>query len=574
LLSSLTCCSTLKPNLIPYSTMQHTPVLVLNATTKRETGRKAQLGNITAGKAVADIIRTSLGPRAMLKMILSQSGSIVITNDGNAILREIDVSHPAAKSMIELSRAQDEEVGDGTTSVIILAGEMLAMAERWLELSMHPRLIINAYTRALDDAIKYLESIAVPVDPNDKEEMMKVIQSTIGTKFISKWNDLMCKLAYEAVRIVTVEGPDKRKEVDLKRYCKIEKIPGGEIEESMVFPGAVLNKDVIDGGMRRRIENPRVIILDCGLEFKKGESQLTVEAKTDKDLEEVMRQEELAVKKMVDDILKHKPDLVISEKGISDLAQHYFKKAGVSALRRMRKTDSNRIARAVGARIVQRTDEIKESDVGTGCALFEVRKIGDEYFSFLQGKNPKACTIILRGAGKDMLQEIERNLNDALAVARNITLDPRLVPGGGASEMAVATHLREKSHSIGGVEQHPYHAVSLALEVIPRTLIQNCGVDPIRTLTALRAKHSTPGNHMWGIDGNTGEIVDIRTINIWEPLIVKAQTIKTAIEAACMLLKVDDIVSGISGKKGGSKKETKEDKEEKISPEEGDTEKD
>jgi len=530
-----------------------TPVLVLNAGTRRESGRKAQFGNITAAKTVADIIRTALGPKSMLKMILSASGSIVLTNDGNAILREIEVSHPAAKSMLELSRAQDEEVGDGTTTVIILAGEMLAAAEPWLERNTHPRVIINGYTRALDDALKHLEAIAVTVDASDKQEMMNVIQSCLGTKWVARYMDQMVRIAYDSVRYVCIDSADKRREIDIKRYVRVEKIPGGEIEDSSVFPGVILNKDVIDANMRRKIENPRVILLDGTLEYKKSESQTTVEAMTPEQYQQVLLEEELFIKRQCDEILKHKPDLVVCEKGISDLAQHYFKVNGVTALRRLKRTENNRIARTVGATIVQRPEEIKESDVGKDCSLFEIKKIGDEFFAFIQGKNPKACTIILRGASKDVLNEVERNLQDAMAVARNVMLDPRLVPGGGASEMSCAVHLAEKSKTIAGVEQWPYHAAGLAMEVIPRTLIQNCGADAVRVLTQLRAKHAGGQNSSWGVDGNSGQLVDMKSPypsfpHVWEPFSVKAQTVKTAIEAACMLLKVDDIVSGMSGK--------------------------
>jgi len=260
-------------------------------------------------------------------------------------------------------------------------------------------------------------------------------------------------------------------------------------------------------------------------------------------------------KRSVTILFKFKPDLVITEKGVSDLAQHFFVKHNITAIRRVRMTDNNRIARVSGATIVNRTEEIQEADVGTECGLFEIKKIGDEYFTFLtECKNPKACTILLRGASKDVLNEIERNLADAMGVARNIVTDPRLVPGGGAIEMAVSQALVEKSKSIEGVEQYPYRAVAAALEVIPRTLIQNCGASVIRLLTDLRAKHASAPqeNRAWGIDGNKGVLVDMNSLGIWEPYAVKAQTFKTAIEAACILLRVDDVVSGISKKKESS----------------------
>jgi T-complex protein 1 subunit gamma len=527
------------------------PVLVLNASTKRETGREAQLNNIMAAKAVAGLIRTCLGPKSMLKMILDPMGGIVLTNDGNAILREIDVTHPAAKSIIELSRAQDENVGDGTTSVVILAGEMLAIAEPFLEKQIHPTVIIRGFFKALEDLMELLDKFSLKMDPNNRSELIKVVQSCIGTKFVNRWSDLMCNLAMDAVLTVTVEQ-DGRKEIDIKRYARVEKIPGGEIEESCVLRGIMLNKDVTHPKMRRRIENPRILLLDCNLEYKKGESQTSVEILKEDDFTALLKIEEDYIARICNDIIKFKPDLVITEKGVSDLAQHYFVKHNITAIRRVRKTDNNRIARACGATIVNRTDEIQESDIGTDCGLFEIRKIGDEYFTFLVDcKNPKACTILLRGASKDVLNEVERNLMDAMNVARNVAYDPRLVPGGGAIEMALSQSLSEKSKSIEGVEQWPYRAVANALEVIPRTLSQNCGANVVRTLTELRAKHAVAPqeNSTWGVDGNKGVIADMRELGVWEPFAVKAQTLKTAIEAACILLRVDDVVSGISKKK-------------------------
>jgi T-complex protein 1 subunit gamma len=532
----------------------HAPVLVLNTNVKREFGRKAQLNNIVAAKAVSGIIRTCLGPMAMLKMVLDSMGGIALTNDGNAILREIDVVHPAAKSMIELSRAQDENVGDGTTSVIILAGEVLQMADPWIEKGIHPRLIIGGFTKALDDALESMEKFSVKVDINNRDEMLKVLASSIGTKFISRWSPLMSELALDSVQTVYKRLDDGRKEIDIKQYAKVEKIPGGEISESRVLKGVMINKDVTHPKMRRRIENPRILLLDCPLEYKKGESNMSFEITKEGQWTDILKEEEEYIARICSDIIRFKPDVVITEKGLSDLAQHYFVKANITALRRAKKTDNNRIARACGCTIVSRTDEIQDSDIGTGCGLFEIRKIGDEYFTFIdECKNPKACTIVLRGPNKDVLNEMERNLQDAMNVARNVMLDERLVPGGGAIEMAMSQALISRSNSIEGIQQWTYRGIANALEVIPRTLAQNCGAKVIRVLTELRAKHASNPleNYTWGIDGEKGSIVDMRQLKIWEPLAVKSQTIKTAIEAACLLLRVDDIVSGIKKKKEG-----------------------
>uniref|UniRef100_A0A7S1TE70 T-complex protein 1 subunit gamma n=1 Tax=Compsopogon caeruleus TaxID=31354 RepID=A0A7S1TE70_9RHOD len=525
------------------------PVLVLNANAKRESGRRAQLTNIAAAKAVSDIIRTTLGPRAMLKMILSAGGSIMLTNDGNSILREVDVSHPSAKSMIELSKTQDEQVGDGTTSVVVLAGEMLTLAEDFLQKNIHPTVIVSGYFRALRDAVAAAESLATLVDVSASEEVEKVIKSCIGTKFVNRYKDLMVSIALQAVRTVSVET-NGRLTIDFKNYARVEKVVGGEISDSRVLDGVMFNKDVVSGNMRRRIENPRIVLLDCPLEYKKGESQTNVELSKEEDWQRLLEIEEEEVKKMCDEIIALKPDLVITEKGISDLALHFLGKHNISAIRRLRKTDNNRIARATGATIVSRTEELKESDVGTGAGLFEVTKIGDEYYSYIvQCKNPKSCTIVLRGGSKDVLNEVERNLQDAMCVARNVLLNPKLVPGGGATEMAVASILNAKAKAIEGVAQWPYRAVAQALEVIPRTLAENCGASVVRVMTQLRAMHSGGDNTTWGIDGNRGVPVDMRDLGVWDPLAVKVQTMKTGVEAAALLLRIDDIVSGISKKK-------------------------
>ena len=326
----------------------------------------------------------------------------------NAILREIDVAHPAAKSMIELSRTQDEEVGDGTTSVIILSGELLSVAQPFLDRNMHPRHIVGAYVKSLDESLAVLDRMCVKLDVTDRDAMMSLVRSCIGTKFVSRFGDLVANLAIEAVLKVTIDkGAAGGKEIDIKRYARVEKVPGGMLEESHVLNGVMLNKDVVHPGMRRRIVNPRILLMDCPLEYKKAESQTNLELNKESDFEAVLRQEEEFIKNLCDAIIKHKPDIVCTEKGVADLTQHYLAKAGISVLRRLRKTDNNRIARATGATICNVPEEIREEDIGTRCGLFEVRKISDEYFAFMEEcTEPKACTILLRGASKDVLNEV------------------------------------------------------------------------------------------------------------------------------------------------------------------------
>jgi len=487
----------------------------------------------------------------MLKMLMNPMGGIVLTNDGNAILREITVEHPAAKTMIEISRTQDEEVGDGTTSVIVLAGELLTASNEFLEQGLHPTLIISAYRRALEDMLMALkDKVAVPVDVKNEQKLVEVLSSCIGTKFLGQYGSFACKLAIKAVETVYLEE-NGRKEIDIKRYARIEKVPGGTIEESVVLDGVMLNKDVVHPKMKRRIENPRIMLLDAGLEYKKGESQTDVELSRENDFSRILQIEEEYIQNLCSKIATFKPDLVITEKGISDLAQHHLMKANITCLRRVKKTDNIRIGRVSGATIVNRVEELREEDIGTNAGLFEVRKIGDEYFSYIiDCKQPKACTVLLRGPSKDILNEVERNLQDAMCVCRNIMLDPLLVPGGGAVEMAVGKVLSDKADSITDVTQGPYRSVGRSLEVIPRTLIQNCGGDTVRQITALRAKHAATDtdNKNWGIDGETGKLVDMNVLKVWEPLAVKMQAYKTAIETAVLLLRIDGIVSGTKKK--------------------------
>lgn len=428
-----------------------------------------------------------------------------------------------------------------------IAGEMLAQALPQLERNIHPVVIISAFKRALADALAIVEEVSTPVDIDNDDEMYKLIQSSIGTKFVSRWSKLMCDLALKAVRTVSFDAGGGKQEVDIKRYARIEKIPGGQIEDSEVIDGVMVNKDITHPKMRRRIENPRIVLLDCPLEYKKGESQTNIELTKEDDWNRILQIEEEQVKHMCDAVLALKPDVVITEKGVSgrfilpfcmrqlsniilDLAQHFFARANVTALRRVRKTDNNRIARATGATIVNRVDDLQESDVGTQCGLFEIEKIGDEYFTFMRKcQTPKACTILLRGPSKDILNEVERNLQDAMSVARNVIFHPRLSPGGGALEMAVSVKLGQLAKSIEGVQQWPYKAVADAMEVIPRTLAQNAGASPIRVLTRMRAKH-VEGQVNWGLDGDTGNLVDMQEYGVWEPEAVKMQSIKTAVE--------------------------------------------
>lgn len=520
------------------------PILVLQNASKRDQGKRAQNANIHAAKTVADIVRTTLGPKSMLKMLLDPMGGIVLTNDGNAILREVDVSHPAAKSVIDLSRCQDEEVGDGTTSVVILTGELLTFTEPLLKKQIHPTQIVSGFLKTLDDCLEIMEASATTVDLSNTEQIRTVIESCLNTKFSDTWNRIIPPIALRAVSMIALNQSGPSNKIDIKNCIKVEKIPGGTIDDTMVYDGIVLNKDITHPKMRRRIINPRIVLLDCPLEYKKGESQTLVEITKEEDWDKILRQEEEEVRKMCEDIIAVGCDIVITEKGVSDLAQHFFVKAGISAIRRVRKSDNNRLAKITGATIATRTNELCSYDVGTKCGLFEIKKIGDEYFSyFINCEKPQACTVLLRGGSKDILNEVERNLQDALNVARNVYVSPKLLPGGGAIEMEVSARLSERCTETNNMFQWPYKAVAAALEVLPRTLVQNCGANVVRTMTALRAQHASKGNHFMGVNGETGEIIDVTSLGIWDTFAVKQQILRTAIEATCMIIRIDDVLS-------------------------------
>jgi len=533
-------------------------VMVMNTTAQRESGKKAQLANITAAKAISDIIRSTLGPRSMLKMLLDPMG-IIMTNDGNSILREVDVAHPAAKSMIELARTQDEEVGDGTTSVIVLAGEILNVSIPFFDRNIHPTIICQGYMRALEDSLKIMDEIATEIDPEDDTLLDQIVDAAVGTKFGARYGSVIRRLAVQAVRTVAHPNEDGEIDADIKRYARIEKIQGGDLEDSTVLSGCMINKDILHHKMARNIVKPRVLLLDCPLEYKKAESNTNVEITNEEDFAKLLEIEEAYIKEQCDTIISHKPTVVITEKGVSDLAIHYLVKAGITALRRIRKTDNNRLAKVTGATIVNKVDEIQPSDIGEKCGLFKCEKLGDEWWSyFVECEEPRACTILIRGGTRDTQYEIARNLNDAMQVARNVICNPKLLPGGGATEMAVAQGLKKKAKSIDGIAAIPYAAAGEAFEIIPQTLAANCGGNVIRVVTSLRAKHANNEGHNWGIDGHKGTVADMATLGVWEPYMVKAQTIKTAIESACLLLRIDDIHSGITKKEPPKKEQPTE----------------
>ncbi|KHN69611.1 subunit gamma of T-complex protein 1 [Ordospora colligata] len=501
--------------------------------------KPAQIQNESAiaAKTISSVIRTCLGPRAMQKMVLTKINSIELTNDGNAILRELDVAHPSARSLIELAKTQDDEVGDGTTSVVILAAEILGEMRNVLDKNIHPIKICKALSKALEICIKTIESASLSLDTSNDSTRLMIIRGSVATKVCGVLKIPIEELALETVKKVYSKEDNK---CDLKTNMKVEKILGGNFLESEVLDGVLINKEIIHPQMHRKIENPRIVMIESPLEYKKGESQTNYEFSKEDAFTKALEVEEEQVREMCREILAVNPDIVVCEKGVSDLALSILFENNITGLRRMKKTDMSRLSKVCGARIVNRAEDLDEKHVGTLCGSFEYVKHGEEYYcKFSKCANPKACSVIIRGPTKDILNELERNFMDAVKVAKNIFVSPKLCPGGGAMEMAMARALKE---SIGKdeAETEVFSRMASALAVIPSILLENSGVfNPMEAITVLEQKQKE--GSFYGIDGISGEVVDTRSI-VLEPYAVKSQCIKSAVEAVSQLLRIDGII--------------------------------
>lgn len=500
-----------------------------------------QLESANASSMISSVIKTCLGPKAMQKMVITKINSIEITNDGNSILREIDVSHPSARSIIELARTQDDEVGDGTTSVVILASELLQEMSNVLNTEIkdidkypHPIKVCGYLTDILKLSMDVLNQLSLNIQ--DTEESIKaIIRSSIETKICTILKVPIDIIAYEVVKMITENGV-----CDLKNNVKIEKILGGNMVQSGILDGIIINKDIIHPQMRKKIENPRIVILDTPLEYKKGESQTNYEFKNKDDFTKALEMEEKQIRTMCQYILNVNPDIVVSEKGICDLALSILYQNNITALRRLKKTETVRLAKAVGATIVNRVEDLDTKHVGEKCRLFEYIKSGDEYYSqFSKCIEPKACSVIIRGPTKDILNELERNFYDAAKVAKNLIISPKLVPGGGCLEANIIKKLKEyKTEDV--LEKIVYNKVADALKVIPTILLINSGVyNPLMKIEFLEEEISK--NKFSGVNGITGDIEDMRNI-ILEPFAVKKQIYASAMQAVIQLLRVDGIM--------------------------------
>ena len=516
------------------------PVVLLKEGSSETKGRDAQKNNIAASKIIAEIIHSSLGPRGMDKMLVDSLGDVTITNDGATILKEIDVQHPAAKMLVEISKTTDNEVGDGTTSAVILAGALLSEAESLIDQDVHPTIIVDGYRKAAKKAKEYLESIAETISSDDKDVLIKIAKTSMQTKLVRKDSAQLAGITVKSVLAVT-EKDGEVFNVDIDDV-KVEKKAGGSIKDSKIIQGIVLDKEIVHGGMPRRIADAKIALINTALEISKTETDAKINISNPQQLKSFLDEEHKMLKIMVDKVIGSGANVVLCQKGLDDMAQHYLAKAGIIAVRRIKESDLTKLAKATGARIVTTLDDLFEKDLGS-AALVEERKIEEDKWVFIEGcKHPKSVTLLLRGGSQRVVEEVERSIHDALMVVKDVILKPQVVAGGGAPEIFTATNLRSWAKSLQGREQLAAEKFADALEEIPITLAENAGMDPIDTLTLLRSKQQK-GEKWTGIDVMNAKITNMKLSDIIEPLVVKLQVVSAAAEAACMILRIDDVIA-------------------------------
>jgi len=517
-----------------------TPVLILKEGSTRSRGKEAQHANIMAAKIVAEAVKSALGPKGMDKMLVDSFGDVTITSDGRTILDEMDIQHPAAKMMVEVAKTQDDEVGDGTTTAVIISGELLSKAEELIGKNVHPTVIIDGYRKAARKALEVLESLAIPIDPKDREFIKKVAMTSMASKLVSENREQLAEIATSAV-LHTAREIDGKFKVDLDDIM-VEKKAGESLRDTKLIKGLVIDKEVVHSGMPKRIEKAKIALIDRALEVEKTEFDAKINIESPEQMEAFLREEESMLREMVDKIKAVGANVVFCQKGIDDMAQHFMARAGILAVRRVKKSDMEKLAKATGAKILTNLEGISEKDLGY-ADLVEERKIADDKMVFVEGcKNPKAVAILVRGGTERIVDEAERSIHDALCVCRDVVEEPKIVAGGGAPEIEVAKALKEYADSLPGREQLAVRSFAEALEVIPTTLGENAGMDPIDILSELRALHEK-GEKWTGVDVLSGEIADMKKLEVYEPLAVKKQIIKSASEAATMILKIDDVIA-------------------------------
>jgi thermosome len=519
------------------------PVKILREGSSRSRGRNVQHSNIMAAQVIAEAVRSALGPKGMDKMLVDSMGDVTITSDGRTILDQMDVEHPAAKMMVEVAKTQDDEVGDGTTTSVILAGELLGKAEDLIDKSVHPTVIIDGYRKAASKALEMLEMIAITVEPKDKGYLKKVAMTSMASKLVAENREKLAEIVVEAVLDVAEKVGDEIR-VDLDDIM-VEKKKGESVTDTKLINGIILDKESVHPGMPKRVENAKIALLDTALEVEKTEFDAKIAIETPEQIESFLKEEENMLQEMVDKIAKSGANVLICQKGIDDMVQHFLARKGILGIRRAKKSDMEKLAKATGGKVVTNLNDMTKKDLGK-AALVEEIKIGDDKMTFVEGcKNPLSVAILIRGGTERFLDEAERSIHDALCVVRDVVQEPKILAGGGAPEIELSRTLRDYAESLPGREQLAVQRYAEAIEAVPLTLGENAGLDPIDILTGLRVRHEK-GERWVGVDVFEGKVRDMENLEVYEPLVVKKQLIKSATEAATMILKIDDVIA--SGK--------------------------
>jgi archaeal chaperonin len=516
------------------------PVLILKEGATQTKGKDAQKNNITASKLIAEVVRSSLGPRGMDKMLVDSLGDVTVTNDGATILKEIDVQHPAAKMMVEVAKSVDNEVGDGTTSAVVLAGALIEKAEQLISKGVHPTVIVDGYRKSATKVIEIFNNMAQKVSNNDKEQLIKIAKTSMQTKLVSKDSEALSELVVNAILQVSDQS-DSGFRVDIDDV-KVEKKAGGSLRDTRMIRGIVLDKEVVHGGMPKRIEKGKIALINSALEIEKTEFDAKINISSPDQMKMFLEEENKMLKGMVDKIIGIGANVVVCQKGIDDIAQHYLAKANILTVRRVKESDMTKLSRATGASIVTNIEDLTAKDLGFADVV-EERKVETDKWVFIEGcKHPKSVTILIRGGSQRVVDEADRSIHDALMVTKDVIEKPLIVAGGGAPEAYAASKIRDWVSTLTGREQLAAEKYAESLEIIPLTLAQNAGMDPIDAMTDLRAKQNR-GSKWTGIDVRSAKIADISKLEILEPLSVKEQIIKSATEAASMILRIDDVIA-------------------------------
>jgi len=516
--------------------MGNQPLIVLSDESQRTSGKDAQSMNVQAGKAVAESVRTTLGPKGMDKMLVDSTGNVVVTNDGVTLLSEMDIEHPAADMIVEVAETQEDEVGDGTTSAVVVSGELLSQAEELLDQDIHATTLAQGYRQAAEEAIEALEEIAIDVDADDDEILGQIAATAMTGKGAESAKDLLSGLVVEAVQTVADEDG-----IDTDNVS-VEKVVGGSIENSELVEGVIVDKERVSENMPYFAEDANVAIIDGDLEIKETEIDAEVNVTDPAQLEQFLEQEEAQLREMAETIADVGADVVFVDGGIDDMAQHYLAQEGIIAVRRVKSSDQTQLARSTGARPVSSVDDLTEDHLGFAGSVAQKDIAGDQRIFVEDVEDAKAVTLILRGGTEHVIDEVDRAIEDSLGVVRTTIEDGKVLAGGGAPEVELSLALRDYADSVGGREQLAVEAFADALEVIPRTLAENAGLDPIDSLVELRAAHDG-GNTASGLDAYTGDTIDMAEEGVYEPLRVKTQAIESATEAAVMLLRIDDVIA-------------------------------